>query len=318
MTRLREVALMIQTGARARLLALPTDEDDSVDPVVLAERALLVGDEALTRPHDVSIAIARLAPWGRAQALRHLQDAPGTVAAVIRAACGGDDPVDEAPEVVRRMVAWHLTRPPGGAPYLFGDAAPPPPVKADYPLSAYAQAAIRQMPDGGIFMDPSGVPEWQAFQRWAEHERRTSYGATWGMSQWPGDGDWVWADQLLSRRALRWLLDPDTSLPRAAVERVVESIGDDTAEMRTLATDVLIQALGDGRLTSPQLAAALLTNHLRHERTVGDGARRHSALVSAARDGGGPGAHRNCPDMVDHTPASTVHDPGAARRDLHR
>jgi len=259
MARLREVALMIQTGVRARLLALPTDDSDWVDPAVLAERAVSVGDEALNRPHDVAIAIARLAPWGRAEALKRLHDVPGTLAAVIRVACGGDDPIDEAPDVVRRMVAWHLTRPADGAPYLFGDVAPPTPTKAEFPLNAYAQATITQLPDGGIFMDPSGVPEWQAYEQWIDHQRHTSYGAAWGMSQWPGDADWVWTDQLLSRHNVRSLLDPDASLPPVALGRVIELICDDTAEMRTLATDVMIQAISDGRLTSPQLTAALAT-----------------------------------------------------------
>jgi hypothetical protein len=256
MGRLREVALMLQTGVRARLLALPTDEADWIDPSVLADRVLLIGDDALARPLDVAIALARLAPWGRPAARVRLRDAPGVLAALVRVGCGSDEDVDAAPEPLHRSLAW-LRGSHAGAPFLFGEPAPPAPAKAELPSDIYTRGTVTPMADGGLFFDPSALPEWQAFQRWHDHRRHTGYGAAWGVSQWPGDVDWLWVDTVLGRREVRSLLDPDAALPSAAVRRVVELLSDDAAEMRTLATDVLVQVLDDGRLTSHALTEAL-------------------------------------------------------------
>ena len=255
--RLREVAVTIQAGTSVRLLALPTDETDWIDPAVLAERVLAIGDEALGRPHDVAIALARLAPWGRPAARKRLADATGTLAAVVRAGCGGEEVVDEAPELVRRMLHWQNTRPVAGVPYLFGDAPPPAPEPTKYPRDIYGQATVRPMPDGGLYFDVSHVPEWQAFERWRQHEEHSRYAPAWGVSQWPGASEWIWSDPWLGRQRIRWLVNPDMPFPAAAADRVVALLGDDAAEIRTLATDIVTQAIGDGRLTSAALGLAL-------------------------------------------------------------
>jgi Family of unknown function (DUF6493) len=257
--RIREVALILQHGIPARLLALPTDEADWIDPVVLAERVLAAGDTALDRPLDTAIAVARLAPWRRSAARDRLAGVAGTLAAVIRAACGSSEDISAAPDPVRHAVAWQLGQPHAGPPYLFGEPAPAPPARVDRLDMAglYAQANHTPMPDGSIFMDPSHLPDWQAWQRWQEHVRAARYATGWAASQWPGDIRWVWASDLHARRALRWLLDPDEPLPPEALAQVLRQVADDAAERRTLATDVLSQLITDGRLTSGQLGAAL-------------------------------------------------------------
>jgi hypothetical protein len=240
------------------LLALPTDTAGWIDLPVLARRVLALGDEAMARPYDVAVAIARLAPWGRDQALELLRDVPGALAATLRAACGCEDGLDEVPEPVRRTVAWLLATPPTGAPYRYGEPATPAPPRQGLTIMAMmAGARLEEQPDGSIDLNLDNAPAWLAFPRWQTYERHTWYAPAWGLSQWPGHVDWIWDDPLLGRRFLRHLLNPNLAVPSAAVARVVELLGDDEATMRTLAADVLTRAVGDGRLTSAGLAAAL-------------------------------------------------------------
>ena len=257
--RIREVALLLQRRCRTRLLALPTDEADWIDPGVLAERVLAIGDAALRQPLDTAIAVARLAPWGRRAALDRLTGAAGTLAAVVRAACGSGEDVSAAPDPVRRAVAWQLGHPHAGPAYLFGAPAPAPPEEYDRLDIAelYDRAEHRTMPDGGIYLDMTHLAEYQAWERWHAYLRVARYATGWAASQWPGDDRWVWAGEPHSRMALRWLLDPDEPLPPEALTVLVRRLVEDSPERRALATDILTQAITDGRITSRELGAAL-------------------------------------------------------------
>ena len=276
--RLREVAVAIQAGTSIRLLALPTDETDWIDPTVVAERVLAVGDEALGRPHDVAIALARLAPWGRPAARKRLADATGTLAAVVRAACDGEEVVDEAPELVRRMLHWQITRPAAGAPYLYGDAPPPPPEPTEYPRDIYGQATVRPMPDGGLYFDVSHVPQWQAFERWRQHKQHSRYAPAWGVSQWPGASEWIWLDPWLGRQRIRRLVNPDLPLNGGRpgggqAARCARGCRDPGDRRERLTSAVLGLALAAG-FAGPTCGAATV----------------HSGLDGAgAQDHGGPG-----------------------------
>ncbi|WP_203752075.1 hypothetical protein [Actinoplanes cyaneus] len=263
--RLREVLVMVRDGVASRLLAYPTDREGWIDPVVLAERVIETGDQALQRPLDTAIAVTRLAPWGRAAALERLSGVPGVLAAVVRAACGagpetgdGGAAVGTAPETVRRAVAWQLGQPHAGPPYLFGEPAAAPPAEIEIlPNSAYDQARHVPMPGGGIYLEMTHLPEFQAWQRWHEFAGDARYSTAWASTHWPGDTGWVWTVGLHARRALRWLLEPGQPLPAEAMSRLLREAAGDSAERRALAADLFVQLIDDGRLTSPQLGAAL-------------------------------------------------------------
>ncbi|MEU4619754.1 DUF6493 family protein [Actinoplanes sp. NPDC023801] len=264
--RLREVLVMTAGGVAGRLLAYPTDREGWIDPVALAERVITAGDRALERPLDVAIAITRLAPWGRAEARERLAGTPGTLAAAVRAGCApapADEDLSGAPEVVRRAVGWQLGQPHTGAPYLFGAPADTPPAELEVlPMSAYEQGRDVPMPGGGIFLDMTHLPEYHAWQAWHAFAGDARYSTAWASTLWPGDTGWIWDVGLHARRALPWLLDPERPLPPAAFSRVLgEMIGDRT-ERRALACDVLTELLGDGRLTSAELGAALGASRL--------------------------------------------------------
>ncbi|MEU4222479.1 DUF6493 family protein, partial [Actinoplanes sp. NPDC026623] len=256
--RLREVALMLRGGATARLLAPPTDENGWLDPAVLADRVIAAGDAALDRPLDAAIAVTRLAPWGRAAARERLAGLPGTLAAVVRAACGSGEDVAAAPDPVPRAVAWQLGRPHTGAPYAFGEPVPPPPPRMDrLDPEAYARAVFSPNQDGTFLLDLHRLPEYRAVEEWHEWARDARYSTAWAATQWPGDNRWVWAGEPHSRRALGWLLEPDEPLPAEALRAVLLLAADDGAEVRVLAADVLAQAVADGRLTGGVLGPAL-------------------------------------------------------------
>ncbi|NMO51697.1 hypothetical protein HH310_10900 [Actinoplanes sp. TBRC 11911] len=260
MGRISEVASARKRGTSARLLALPTDAEGWIDPVVLADRVLAVGDEALDRPLDVAIAIGRLTPWDRAAARERLAGASGRLAAVIRAACGSPEkPPADLPYVVRRAVQWVRGGPYEGPPYRFGDPVPAPPEEVSYPREVHGKARWVPTADGGIFADFTHLPEYQEWSRWQSHTSTARYSTGWAASQWPGDTRWVWESAAHSRRVLSWLLDPREPLTAAALRAVIRHLADGSARVRARATDVLTASIGDGRLTSAGLGAALLS-----------------------------------------------------------
>jgi hypothetical protein len=257
--RIHEVRVMLKRRTPARLLALPTDEADWIDPLVLADRTIAADDVALTRPVDVAVAVARLAPWGRRGALDRLRDVPGPLAAAVRAACGSDEDLAGVPDLVRRAIVWQVGQPHPGPPYRFGAPEAPPPPRVDNfdSAAAYADAERVVKDDGSAFLDVRESEAWQAFERWREYVHSTRYSTGWAASQWPSDARWVWESEIHANRALRWLLTPDEPLNARAIEQVVRQATDDSAERRTLVADVLTQLITDGRLASDALAAAL-------------------------------------------------------------
>jgi hypothetical protein len=253
--RLREVMVMLHDGEAQRLLAYPTEVDGWVDPVVLADRVLAAGDRALDRPLDTAVAITRLAPWRRAAARERLAGAPGTLAAVMRAACGSGEDPGRAPEVVRRAVGWVLGQPHAGAPYLFGEPAAEPP-EAPGPQSLAVTIPLAVLGDD-LQLDMSRLPEYPAWKSWHAFDSDARYSTFWAATQWPGDNGWIWTVGLHAKRALSWLLDPRQPLPPSAFSRLLDEVADDSADRRALAVDVLAEVIADGRLTSAMLGAAL-------------------------------------------------------------
>ena len=248
---------------------------------------------------------------------KRLADATGTLAAVVRAACDGGEVVDEAPELVRRMLHWQITRPAAGAPYLCGDAPPPPPEPTEFPRDIYGQATVRPMPDGGLYFDVSHVPQWQAFERWRQHKQHSRYAPAWGVSQWPGASEWIWLDPWLGRHRIRRLVNPDLPFPAAAADQVVAQLGDDGAGTM-LATDIVTQAIGDGRLTSAVLGLALAAGFAAPTGARLAPATVHSGLDGAAAPGRGrPGPHRDRGDLDDTAGPAAVRPAGTPRRGVH-
>ncbi|GIE36524.1 hypothetical protein Ait01nite_095690 [Actinoplanes italicus] len=256
--RLREVLVMFADGATGRLLAYPQDRNGWVDPAVLTDRVIAAGDPAPDRPLDIAIAITRLAPQGRDAARERLAGVPGVLAAAVRAGCGSGEDLSGTPEPVRRAVGWLLGQPHDGAPYLFGEPADAPPAELEVlPLTAYQQGMDVPLPDGGIFLDMTHLPEYQAWQAWHEFAGDARYSTAWASTLWPGDTRWIWTVGLHARRALPWLLDAERPLPGEAFSRVLGELTGDRPERRALAADVLTQVVTDGRLTSAELGAAL-------------------------------------------------------------
>jgi hypothetical protein len=108
---------------------------------------------------------------------------------------------------------------------------------------------------------PQGLAQCVASNvRWhfVPFERR--YWPGWQLRQWPGDHDWTWWEPVGAPLFVAALLDPDEPLPQEALATVLVALAAIAPEDRTLAADVLAQAIGDGRADSAMLATALISH----------------------------------------------------------
>jgi hypothetical protein len=260
--RIREVALGLGDPDPQPLLALPTDHRGWIDPTVLVQRASAAGG-AIDRPIDTAVALARLAPSGRSEALHHAAGLPGALGRAVRAALGGDDDLSDLPDVVAGVIGWLRDEAPEGPPYLFGAAE-----REEVPRKSSRELAIEvnsQQPrvvdvDGVSMMDWSHLPAYWEMRAAYAYEHGKTYAPGWAATLWPGDHRWLWRDDATATPTLRMLLDPDEPVPPEALVAVIRQIGREKPEERALTVDIVIQAIGDARVTSTELARALHTN----------------------------------------------------------
>ena len=89
--RLQALALRVADGEVVPLLSTPTHVGCFIDPRVLVQRA--VAAVGRNDRHDAILALLRLAPEHRREALARAADLPGELGAAIRHALGGDEPI---------------------------------------------------------------------------------------------------------------------------------------------------------------------------------------------------------------------------------
>jgi len=259
--RIREVALGLGDPDPQPLLALPTDHRGWIDPAVLVQRAGAVGG-AINRPIDTAVALARLAPCGWSAALHHATDLPGGLGRAVRAALGGDDDRSDLPDVVAGVIRWLRGEAHEGPPYLFGAVE-----RDEVPRKSSRELAIevnKQQPrvidaNGARTMDWSHLPAYWEMRAAYAYEHGETYAPGWAATLWPGDRRWLWHDDVTATPTLRLLLDPDEPVPPEALVAVIRQIGRGKPEERALAVDIIIQAIGDARVTSTELARVLHT-----------------------------------------------------------
>jgi Family of unknown function (DUF6493) len=222
--RIHEVVRGVTAPDPRPLLALPTDPRGWLDPAVLVQRARAAGG-AVHRPFDTAVALARLAPSGRAEALREAADLSGDLGRAVRAALSGDT-ADGLPGMVARVLQWLRGGPHEGPPYRFGT--------------------------------PDAVP--RTF-RDLRYERSHGFAPWWAATLWPGDHEWLWWHNVTAGPTLRLLFDPDEPLTPDALLATVRQAASDKPDGRAIAADVLVQAIGDGRLTSGPLARVVRSRY---------------------------------------------------------
>jgi hypothetical protein len=261
--RIREVALGLGDPDPLPLLALPTDRRGWIDPAVLVKRASAAGG-VIKRPIDTAVALARLTPSGRTAALHQAADLPGALGRAVRAALGGDDDRSELPGVVAGVIGWLRDDAHEGPPYLFGAAErDEAPRMSSEELAIEVNKQLRHMPpvvdaDGVLATDFSHLPAYRAMRAAYAYECAQRYAPNWAATLWPGDHRWLWHDAATAA-VLRLLLDPHEPVPPEALVAAIRQVSREKPEERTLAVDIIIQTIGDARVTSTELARALHT-----------------------------------------------------------
>jgi hypothetical protein len=258
--RIREVALGLGDPDPRPLLALPTDKRGWIEPAVLVERASAAGG-ALKRPIDAAVALARLNPSGRTAALHQATDLPGALGRAVRAALGGDDDGTGLPGVVAGVIGWLRGDAHEGPPYLFGAAErDEAPRRTSQELAAEFNLQMRGVPvDRQLAMDFSELPAYQEMRAAYGYECAQRYAPDWAATLWPGEHRWLWRDEATAGAGLRLLLDPHEPVPPEALIATIRQVSREKPEERTLAVDIFVQTIGDARVTSTELARALLT-----------------------------------------------------------
>jgi Family of unknown function (DUF6493) len=239
--RVREVASGVTEAETRPLLALPTDPRGWLDPAVLVSRARAAGG-AIRRPVDTAVALARLAPSGRVEAVRDAADLPGDLGRAVRAALSGEE-AHGLPDVVVGVLAWQRSGPHHGPPYLFGQP----------------EQALRTPRDLRDEVRRRGYDQQYVADLRSAYEYERTHGSApwWSATLWPGDHEWLWRHHLTAGPTLRLLLDPDEPVTPDALLATVRQAASEKPEERGLAVDVLVQAIGDGRLTGAALGRAV-------------------------------------------------------------
>lgn len=314
--RVLELARRVHTRSSAPLLGAPTHFGGWIDPRTLVARLRTWPAEVAVPPHESIQALLRLAPDHRAEALAEAADLPGELGAAVRYALGGD-------EAVGATAALWVAASRARNPYA-DDAA----VAARHPkqrgpdAACVGQSTLRV--SRRVFKDREKeylsyrlevdvkplVPDTAKadtptvlFHGKAESELHTR---RWLATLWPlgreawfargcaliGDNlDW-WEAQWPNRIHLEALLEPDTDLN--GMGGLLLGLGLATKEPGEsgLATDALIAAISDGRLTTAvlgdvlaQLAALGTHSTVAPEKPGGliKGARWSKTLGNAAR-----------------------------------
>jgi hypothetical protein len=217
----------------------------------------------IKRPIDTAVALARLTPPGRAAALHQAADLPGALGQAIRAALGGDDDRSALPDVVAGVIGWLRGDAHEGLPYLIGTAErDEPPRRTSQELADEVNKQLLGMPpvvdaDGVIAMDFSDLPAYREMRAAYAFECAQRYAPDWATTLWPGDHRWLWRDDATTAAALRLLLDPHEPVPPEALVAAIRQVSREKPEERTLAVDIIVQTIGDARVTSTELAHAL-------------------------------------------------------------
>lgn len=262
--RIREVALGLGDPDPQPLLSLPTDQRGWIDPAVLVKRASAAGG-MIKRPIDTAVALARLTPPGRAAALHQAANLPGAQGRAIRAALGGDDDRSALPDVVAGVIGWLRGDAHDDLPHMIGAAErDEPPRRTSQELAIEVNKQLLGMPpvvdaDGVPAMDFSDLPAYREMRAAYAYECAQRYAPDWAATLWPGDHRWLWRVDATTAAALRLLLDPHEPVPPEALVAAIRQASREKPEERTLAVDIIVQTVGDARVTSTELARALHT-----------------------------------------------------------
>ena len=315
----RSFALSQRVAVRdaSPLLSAPTHTGGFIDPVVFAGR---VRNWQGTEPDitDVVIAMLRLAPERRSEALSRIGAGDAAWVRAIRYALGGDEQVGKnaalwitaararAPWAVdeRISAAFPKARPDAGEPAVYdvsfkknkrGNAEIVFPAELRprgrdrdcVPLVLHAERGDSMWELGGIGGSTESSVRWTA-TTWPVARESFFAAAVLQLAQ---NIDW-WGAEWHNKALLEPLLDPGTPLRAMGLMLMAIGLGAKEPGEHGLATDAAIAAIGDGRLGSDNLGRVLvqllptgIIKPGRWAKTLGDVARAspaHALVVKLA------------------------------------
>ncbi|NLX96414.1 MAG: hypothetical protein GXY83_09580 [Rhodopirellula sp.] len=314
--RARRLAERVANGLAGPLLSAPTHQGGWLDPVALVRRVGTLNGAAEAGEFEQVLALLRLAPERRAEALPHLAGMRGEFVAALRYALGdvrvrvgesgwlwgtaarARSPWSDDPRVIERH--------PGLGPDA-GEAAHAAvqvgkDIKTKDPLRIVASPALPKSIDPRMV----SVEMWRRPADWPATEATSVAAIRALQSAWPvalealfskaavvlGDNlDW-WEARWENRTYLEPLVDPDVPLrPMALLVLAIGLAAKEPGE-HGLATDAAIAAIADGRLDGTKLGSVMATllptgliKAARWAKTLGEAARispLHAEIVRAA------------------------------------
>lgn len=278
--RARFAAILATGEKRLPLPATPTHRGGWIDPQILVQRCLAWHVAGVSPPpEELALALLRLAPEGRAEALAASKGLQGEGADALRFALGAEgipigpttalwiaaarsrDPDAQFPELEKR----HPGRGPDAAipaRYLWKMER----VSREYGGKVYWYHYLR------IAIEPTPDPERAADSPLLQFHLRERHGTShlveWSATLWPANLEpWLSQGAILIfdqyevdhhlKAYLEALLDPIVPLLPMARLALACGLGCKAPEIRTLATDLLITALESGRLEASSLGEIL-------------------------------------------------------------
>lgn len=320
------VAQQVGAGIARPLLAAPTHSGGLLDPRVLAER---VSDWSGAAPPvtEVVLAMLRLAPEHRADALHRLPAKGPEWIRAIRYALGGHEDIGDRPALW--LSAARVRSPWTADPAVhrrFPEAGPDGGEPADYGriLADGRSVGFRFSgadPASQDHVDADCPPQLLHFERsqhmWALGGTETSI--RWMATIWPvareslfaasavaigSNLDW-WDARWHAKALLEPLLEPDTPLREMGLLLLAVGLGAKEPGEHLLAVDAAIAAIEDGRLGSDNLGRILgevlpqrfvkLGRYAKTLTAISDVSEAHAAVVFLALDGALPAVLRDPP-----------------------
>jgi hypothetical protein len=286
--RVLAIAGRAAAGQAAQLLSAPTHKGGWIDPLVLAQRVNDRGEDAAPELTDVSLALLRLAPDRRSEALGLLNEPSSEWVRAVRYALG-DDGISIGKTPALWIAAARCRAPWADDPAVikafpdFGpDAGRAAAYKVEFPTNARRQTRLvvtsepapPEKPDplcvtvtlhtqrdvgyglvwelGGVGGKTAGSIRWTA-SVWPQARESFFAGAVCDISD---NLDW-WEAQWRNVALLEPLLDSGTPLKQMALLLLCAALAAKDPGEHGLATDVAIRAVEDGRLGSDNLGQTL-------------------------------------------------------------
>jgi hypothetical protein len=269
-----EIAERLSQGRAAPLTSLPTHRGGWLDPRALADRLQTLQHLELSAGViDVTLALLRLAPEHRDEALAQLENLSGEAADAARYALGGDDEVGETESL---WLAAARTRHPEDDDLKVAARFP-----RIGPGTAYAHTSSYSLEDSGplyrrdtlrlVASHEPSLEETPPADLLSVRYLTTNAFAreVWAATLWPAHKDPLYVDSanvmLSIQKGQFWgsrdylvpLLDADEPIGGAGLHFAALALGWAIVETAGLAEEIILAALGDGRLTGPELGAVL-------------------------------------------------------------